>query len=97
MNKSELVGLVAEKTGQREAAVTKAINAALQAIQDEVAAGGSVQLTGFGTFQSAKRNARTGHAPKTGEPYTVPERVVPKFSPGTGFKAKVAAGAPEAE
>lgn len=97
MNKGELINRVAETTGQSEAAVTKTINAALDAIQGEVAAGGSVTLANFGTFQRVKHKERKGYAPKTGQPYTSPAKHAPKFSAGGGFKAKVAACAPEAE
>ena len=52
--------------------------------------GDTVALVGFGTFKSSKRAAREGKNPKTGEKIAIAETTVPKFAPGTAFKAAVA-------
>lgn len=90
MNKSELVEVAAKEAGITKAAAEKALSAILDAVVDAVAQGDSVTLVGFGTFKSSKRAARTGKNPKTGAALAIPEAVVPKFTPGTGFKAAVA-------
>ena len=48
-----------------------------------------VQLIGFGTFKAAKRAARTGKNPRTGEKLKIAAATVPKFSAGAAFKAAV--------
>ena len=53
------------------------------------AAANAVQLVGFGTFKSAKRAARTGKNPSTGEALKIPASTVPKFVAGAKFKAVV--------
>jgi integration host factor subunit beta len=39
------------------------------------------QIRGFGAFSVKKRNARNGRNPRTGEPITVQEKIVPFFKP----------------
>ena len=48
-----------------------------------------VQLIGFGTFKAAKRAARTGKNPRTGEKLKIAAATVPKFTAGAAFKAAV--------
>src|SRR5574343_2020138 len=97
MNKSELVEVAAKEAGITKAAADKALAAIVGAVVDAVAKGDSVTLVGFGTFKSSKRAARTGKNPKTGAALNIPETVVPKFSPGSGFKAAVAPKQPAAK
>jgi len=80
MNKTQLVEYVAKTLGSN--AAPGAVEAVLDAIARELAAGGSVSVTGFGTFKTAKRAPRTARNPQTGEPAAVPARTVPKFLPG---------------
>lgn len=89
MNKSALVAHVASKTGQPVKVVTEVVDAVLDGITDTVASGGTAVFAGFGTFSSAKRSARPGRNPQTGEKLHLEARKVPKFAPGTAFKAKV--------
>ncbi|MEI3058136.1 MAG: HU family DNA-binding protein [Eubacteriales bacterium] len=53
---------------------------------DAVAKGDSVRFTGFGTFASRKRLARTGHNPATGATIDIPASTVPAFKAGKVFK-----------
>ena len=39
-------------------------------------------LVGFGTFETVKREARTGRNPKTGLALDIAAKTVPKFSAG---------------
>ncbi|KVP96805.1 hypothetical protein WJ97_13070 [Burkholderia ubonensis] len=92
MNKTELVAQVAEKTGQPVKVVNGVVDAVFEAIGDAVSAGDSAAFVGFGTFSRSERPARTGRNPKTGETMQIEATVVPKFSPGSVFKAKVKNG-----
>jgi DNA-binding protein HU-beta len=55
----------------------------------EIKKGGTVTLTGFGTFKSIKTKARQGRNPKTGQKITIPAKRVPRFSAGKAFKELV--------
>ena len=59
------------------------------ALQDAVAKGDKVAITGFGVFEKSERPARTARNPATGATIQVPESSVPKFRPGADFKALV--------
>jgi nucleoid DNA-binding protein len=68
-NKAELLELVQKNLGAEASkrAAGDAFDAVLEAIAKAVKKDGVVQLIGFGTFKVAKRAARTGRNPKTGE------------------------------
>ena len=90
MNKSDLIDAMATQAEVSKAAAGRALDAAIAAITAAVAKGDNVTLVGFGTFKSAKRAAREGKNPKTGEKIKIPATTVPKFSAGASFKAAVA-------
>jgi len=90
MNKSELVEAVAQSAALTKIDAEKAINAVIETIVKTVAKGGDVSLIGFGSFKAAKRAARVGKNPKTGEALKIAATTVPKFSAGATFKAAVA-------
>ena len=89
MNKGELIEAVAGRAGLSRADATKAVDGLLDAIQDTLAAGGSVSLVGFGTFSVKARAARSGRNPRTGETIQIPASNVPGFKAGKGLKDAV--------
>ena len=88
MKKSELVTLVAEKTGFSKKDTEKTIDTVFTAIADIMAAGDKLQISGFGTFETKERAARTGHNPRTGEEINI-AATMPVFKPGKVLKDKV--------
>lgn len=88
MNKRELVDAVSEELGSKKTAA-EAVNAVLDAIQSSVARGERVSITGFGVFEKSERPARTARNPATGEQVQVAATSVPRFRPGSDFKAAV--------
>jgi len=89
MNKSELIDAIAKQTGDTKAAAARHLEATVDAIVAAVKTGDNVTLVGFGTFKLAKRAAREGKNPKTGEKLSIPANTVPRFTAGAGFKAAV--------
>ena len=91
MNKAESVKAVQAKSQYNlsQAVVEDVINCFLQTVKEEVAAGGKVQLVGFGTFEKGHRSERKGKNPQTGEEMIIPAKDVPKFTAGKSFKAMV--------
>lgn len=89
MNKSDLIERLSEELGGRAAAGT-AVEAMVDLIIREVAAGGRVTITGFGTFERVDRAPRTGRNPRTGELVPIEGTSTPRFRPGTLFKDVVA-------
>lgn len=84
MNKKELVEKLIEKSGEKKA--EKVLNAFVETIKEAVAAGDTVQLVGFGTFEARERASREARNPQTGEVILIPAKKVPVFKPGKIFK-----------
>lgn len=85
MNKTDLVKKMSEKAGLSQADSKKALEAALDAIKEALAAGDSVTLIGFGTFSVTERPARQGINPRTKETIEIPAKTVAKFKPGASL------------
>ncbi|HKI82338.1 MAG TPA: HU family DNA-binding protein [Pseudodesulfovibrio sp.] len=89
MTKAELVAKIAEKIGTSKAQAEASMNAILDTIQEELAAGNKLTLTGFGTFSVSERKARTGRNPRTGTALDIPACKVAQFKPGKVLKDAV--------
>lgn len=78
MNKSELVQDLASKAKLSKADAQRAIDALFGAgngiIAQTLKKGGKVQITGFGTFETRTRKARTGRNPRTGKEIKIGDR-----------------------
>ena len=86
MNKTELVAAIAEKTELTKKDSEKALKAFIDVVTEELKKGEKVQLVGFGTFEVATREARTGRNPRTGAEMTIPASKAPKFKAGKALK-----------
>ena len=83
MSKEQLVDRIVEKSGlETKAAGERALDAALEAMQEALAAGQEITLRGFGTFYVTTRAGRKGRHPRTGQPIDIPAAKVVKFRPG---------------
>ena len=89
MNKSQLIKNIAASANLTQAQATAALQAFETSIIDELANGGEVALTGFGTFKVTERAARTGRNPKTGETLEIAASKVPSFKAGKALKEAV--------
>lgn len=89
MNKNDLVEALAPRLGGRAAAAL-AVGALVDVVLREVAAGGQVGITGFGTFEAVERAPRTGRNPHTGQAVPIAATRRPRFRPGSYFTAVVA-------
>lgn len=91
VSKAELVGKVATATGKSKSDVKKVVDSVLEEIMDSLDAGAKVQLTGFGTFEVRKRQARSGVKPGTTERISIPASRYPAFKAGKNMKERVRA------
>lgn len=93
MNKSELVQSLASKTDMTKADAQRAVDALFNAkdgiITSAMKKGDRVQITGFGTFETRKRKARTGRNPRTGEEIKIGPTTSPSFRAGKALKDAV--------
>ncbi len=89
MNKAELIEKVANLTDMTKADTERMLDATVDTVRKTVKKGDDVKLVGFGTFTKAKRKARSGRNPQTGETIKIPAAWYPKFRPGTEFKTLI--------
>ena len=85
MNKGELVEHIAEECEVSKSLADQMVNSFMDAVYQNLRKDG-VRLAGFGNFASAKRKARVGRNPQTGEEIKIPARWVPTFKAGTLLK-----------
>ncbi|MGD2080412.1 MAG: HU family DNA-binding protein [Nitrospirota bacterium] len=89
MTKADLIDKVASGAGLSKADAGRALDSALDSIKKSLKKGQKVTLVGFGTFSVAKRKARKGRNPRTGEEIKISASKTPKFTPGKMLKQAV--------
>jgi DNA-binding protein HU-beta len=90
MTKAGLVEAVMKAAElETKAAAERAVDAVFDTIIKTMSRGEEVAIAGFGTFRVAKRAARQGRNPKTGETIQIPASVKPKFRAGKALKEAV--------
>ena len=90
MNKSELIAVVAEKSGITKKDAERVVSAAFETIAMELVKGEKVQISGFGIFEPKDRQARVGRNPHTKEAIQIPASKTPVFKPSKNLKDMVA-------
>jgi DNA-binding protein HU-beta len=78
MNKADLINEVAKVVGTKKEAQA-AVNCVFASIPKAMKKGTPVTIAGFGTFKVAKRKARTGRNPRTGEEIKIKASRAPRF------------------
>jgi DNA-binding protein HU-beta len=91
MQKTDFTKAVADRTGVSQKETKQVIDAALAIIQETLAAGDKVTLTGFGTFAVRDRQARDGVNPQTREKIHIPATRTAGFSASHVLKEAIAA------
>ncbi|MBB3980648.1 integration host factor beta subunit [Sphingobium fontiphilum] len=90
MIRSELIQTLAqENPGLTLMEVERIVDIFFKEIVDRLAAGGRVELRGFGAFTTRAREARTGRNPRTGEQVPVDAKRVPYFKPGKEMRERL--------
>lgn len=86
MTKADLVETVFEKVGLSKVESQGIIETVFDTIKQTLTEGESVKISGFGTFNVKKKNARRGRNPKTGEDLQITPRRVITFRPSNHLK-----------
>jgi DNA-binding protein HU-beta len=93
VNKSELVQQLSDRTKLSRADSQKAVDALFSSTDGIIASslkrGNKVQITGFGSFETRKREGRKGRNPRTGKEITIKPSTTAAFRPGKGLKDSV--------
>lgn len=90
MNKTELVAVVAEKSGLTKKDAERVVSATFAAITNSLQKGDKVQVSGFGVFEIKEREARVGRNPRTKEEIQIPATRQPAFKASKTLKDAVA-------
>ncbi|MCI0425088.1 MAG: HU family DNA-binding protein [Actinobacteria bacterium] len=97
MNKTEMAEKLARKADISKAKAAEIVDIMFSTkagegiIAVELDAGRKVNITGFGTFSTKSRSARTGRNPATGARIMIPARKYTHFAPAKGLKDRVSA------
>ena len=89
MKKSDLVGVVAQKTGLSKKDVTAVVDASIEAIEEALKEGNKVSFIGFGSFEVVKRAPRVARVPGTDKEVKIPASKSVKFKVGKKLKEVV--------
>ena len=92
MNKSAIVGRVADRMGLSKSMAEGAVETVLEAIVEALVKEEDVRIAGFGTFRTRSRAVRSGRNPRTGELVPIPTSKAPSFKPGHWLKEAVNGG-----
>lgn len=90
MNKTDLVAVVAAKTGLTKKDAERVVNATLETVTQTLEKGEKVQLSGFGLFDVKMREARVGRNPRTKETIQIPATKQPVFKASKSLKDLIA-------
>jgi DNA-binding protein HU-beta len=89
MTKNELAEQIAERTGLGAGQARQVVEATIEVVSDELAAGGEVALAGFGKFSVSQRAARQGRNPSTGQTIHIAASKAAKFSAASALKKRL--------
>jgi DNA-binding protein HU-beta len=93
VNKSELIQQLANRTDLSRSQAQEAVDALFSAedgiISQALKGGDKVQITGFGSFETRKREARKGRNPRTGKEINIGPSTSAAFRPGKGLKDSI--------
>ena len=89
MNKTELIGAVAQEAEMTKKDAEKAVKAVIDVISKTLEKGEKVQLIGFGTFEVRQRKAREGHNPATQKAIKIPAFKSPAWRVSKQLKERV--------
>ena len=89
MSQTEIVNYFADKFGLKRAQAKEIFTELAALAGKEVKKNGEFVLPGFGKIVLAKRKAREGRNPATGETIKIPAKTTLKFRIGKGMKDSV--------
>ena len=89
MTKAELIAALAKDAGVTKVQAANLLDSYFNNVTKELKKNGKIGIVGFGTFSVAKRKARLGRNPQTGEKIQIKAKKVVKFKAGKELAAKM--------
>ena len=92
MNKSELIEALGSRKNLSFKKAEEIVNIIFDSMSSELAAGGRIEIRGFGSFMVKEYKAYMGRNPKTGEIIQVHPKRLPFFKVGKELRDRVNRG-----
>ncbi len=89
MTKSDVVALIASKTGIDKGDVLASVEGFFEVIKDKMAEGENVYVRGFGSFVNKKRARKIGRNISKNTAVVIEEHYIPSFKPAKVFLEKI--------
>lgn len=86
MRTGDLIEAIALSSGEPRSAAARVLDALVQVVSSEVAAGSDVAIHGLGTFKVVQRGPRMGRNPRTGEAISIGASKAVKFVPSPALR-----------
>lgn len=90
MNKAELIEVLAVHFGGNRAEAGRMLNLVVETIMHETVRNGKLGISGFGVFETVRREERVVRNPRTGERKKASPTSIVRFRPGADLKAYAA-------
>ena len=86
MTKTELINMLAAETNAEKRQAKMFLEGLTSIVEKTIKKGGEVPMSGLGKFRVAKRKARMGRNPATGEAIKIAAKTVVKFTVAKNLK-----------
>lgn len=83
---TDIANIIAEATGSTKKAAKDQVDLVFKTLVDQILAGGTVRISGFGTFTTPVRAGREGTNALTGQPLSIPTARTVRFKAAAGLK-----------
>ncbi|MGH9602424.1 MAG: HU family DNA-binding protein [Terriglobales bacterium] len=92
MTKADLIEQVAQLVEVTRKDSEVIVETIFDSVVRALRAGDKIEIRGFGSFRTRKRQGRIGRNPKTGDRVEVPAKTIPYFKPSKELKDLVNSG-----
>lgn len=92
MTKADLIEQVAQLVEVTRKDSEVIVETIFDSVVRALRAGDKIEIRGFGSFRTRKRQGRIGRNPKTGDRVEVPAKTIPFFKPSKELKDLVNSG-----
>jgi DNA-binding protein HU-beta len=89
MTNKELVTELAKRLNWTQIQTAKVLESAVSVLSENLASSNSVNIQGFGLFETKKKQERVSVNPITKQRFLVPPKLTPVFKPGPVVKEKL--------
>ena len=97
MTKADLIEQVAQLVEVTRKDSEVIVETIFDSVVRALRAGDKIEIRGFGSFRTRKRQGRIGRNPKTGDRVEVPAKTIPYFKPSKELKDLINGGKAVAE